>query len=187
METSPHPAATEHLPGFITAPGQTDVLMVILVGVLAASVLGFGVFFFRLHSLPEHIAHKSQKMQAEIVSVLCLISLFTHEHIFWIAGLVLALIELPDFGSPLNRIAGSAEKLAGFAPGEGDVAVPRDPLARAHAHDEPAKELAKEVAKEAAQPTEDRPDNEARRPGAVALPTLRPEPVAPKPRERIHA
>ena len=64
-------------------------------------------------------------MQAEIVAVLCLISLFTHMHIFWIIGLVLAMIELPDFGGPLNRIAGSTEKLAGFKPGEGDVDTPR--------------------------------------------------------------
>jgi hypothetical protein len=120
-----HPAAIEHLPMFITPPGETDVLMVVMAGILAVSVLGFGVFFFRLHSLPEHIAHKSDKMQAELVAVLCLISLFTHMHIFWIIGLVLAMIELPDFGGPLNRIAGSAEKLAGLKPGDGDLEVRR--------------------------------------------------------------
>ena len=43
------------------------------------------------------MAHKSQKLQFEIVAVLGLISLFTHMHIFWIAGLLLALIDLPDF------------------------------------------------------------------------------------------
>jgi len=120
-----HPVATEHLPFFITPPGETDVLMVTCAVILAVSVVGFGVFFFRLHSLPEHIAHKGDKIQAELVAVLCLISLFTHMHIFWIIGLVLAMIEMPDFGNPLKRIAGSAEKLAGLKPGEGDVEVPR--------------------------------------------------------------
>jgi hypothetical protein len=120
-----HPVAIEHLPMFITPPGDTDVLMVVTAVVLLAAVVGFGVFFLRLHSLPEHLAHKGDKMQAEIVAVLCLISLFTHMHIFWIIGLVLAMIELPDFGGPLNRIAGSTEKLAGFKPGEGDVDTPR--------------------------------------------------------------
>jgi len=120
-ETAVHPAATEHLPGFMTAPGETDVLMVVTAVILGLSVFGFGVFFFRLHSLPEHIAHKADKMQAEFVAVLCLISLFTHMHIFWIAGLVIAMIELPDFGTPLNRIAGSAERLAGLNPGDGDA------------------------------------------------------------------
>jgi hypothetical protein len=107
---------------FITPPGATDVLMVVLAVVLACVVVLFGVFFFRLHSLPERIAHKTHKVQLEIVSVLCLISLFTHMHIFWIAGLLLAFIDLPDFGSPLGRIAGSVEKMAGIAPDKGAAA-----------------------------------------------------------------
>ena len=127
-----HPVAVEHLPMFITPPGETDILMVTCAIILAVSVLGFGVFFFRLHSLPEHIAHKGDKLQAELVAVLCLISLFTHMHIFWIIGLVLALIEMPDFGTPLKRIAGSTEKLAGLKPGEGDFEVPRYAAADGH-------------------------------------------------------
>jgi hypothetical protein len=111
-----HPAATHHLPSFITTPGETDVLMVVMAVFLALSVLMFGVLFFWLHSLPERMAHRSHKLQFEIVAVLCLISLFTHMHIFWIAGLLLALIDLPDFGTPLSRIATSAEKIAGIEP-----------------------------------------------------------------------
>jgi hypothetical protein len=114
-----HPQATHHLPSFITAPGETDVLMVVTAVFLLGAVVGFGVLFLRLHALPEHIAHGSQKVQMELVSVLCLIALFTHMHIFWIAGLILAFIELPDFGHPLRRIAGSVEQIAGVAPGEG--------------------------------------------------------------------
>jgi len=125
MDSPAHPVATEHVPFFITPPGETDVLMIVLAFLLAFGVLGFGVFYFRLHSLPEHIAHKSKKIQADLVAVLCLVSLFTHMHIFWIIGLVLAFIEFPDFGTPLARIAGSAEKLAGFKPGEGDVDLPK--------------------------------------------------------------
>jgi hypothetical protein len=113
-----HPKAVEHLPMFITAPGDTDVLMVVMAWVLAFSVVAFGVLFFRLHSLPEHIAHKSHKVQMEIVSVLCLISLFTHMHIFWIVGLILAFIDIPDFGTPLQRIAGGVEKIAGVESAE---------------------------------------------------------------------
>jgi hypothetical protein len=118
MADAINPAATEHLPSFITAPGQTDVLMVVMSIVLVLAVLLFGVLFFRLHTLPERMAHKSQKLQFEIVAVLGLIALFTHMHIFWIIGLVLALIEFPDFGTPLRRIASSTEKLAGIRPGE---------------------------------------------------------------------
>jgi hypothetical protein len=119
-----HPAASHHLPAFITAPGQTDVLMVAMAIILLAAVLMFGILFLRLHSLPERIAHRSHKLQFEIVAVLCLIALFTHMHIFWVAALLLALIDLPDFGSSLSRIAGSAEKIAGITPNESAVEAP---------------------------------------------------------------
>ena len=109
-----HPTAPHHLPSFITPPGETDVLMVVMAAVLVASVLGFGILFLRLHTLPERIAHKGHKIQFEIVAVLGLIALFTHMHIFWIAGLLLALIDLPDFGTSLGRIATSTEKMAGI-------------------------------------------------------------------------
>jgi hypothetical protein len=128
-----HPKAAEHLPVFITAPGDTDVLMVVMAVILALCVVGFGVLFFRLHSLPEHIAHRSHKVQMEIVSILCLISLFTHMHIFWIAGLILAFIDIPDFGTPLQRIAGGVEKIAGAVPTDAefarDAAAGREPRA----------------------------------------------------------
>jgi hypothetical protein len=114
-----HPQATHHLPSFVTSPGETDVLMVVTAVFLLCAVIGFGVLFLRLHALPEHIAHGSHKVQMELVSVLCLIALFTHMHIFWIAALILAFIEIPDFGHPLRRIAGSVEKMAGVEPGEG--------------------------------------------------------------------
>jgi len=114
MSSSPHPAASHHFPAFITPPGETDVLMVVMGIILLLAILGFGILFFRIHSLPEQIAHKTQRVQLELVAVLGLISLFTHMHIFWVAGLLLALVELPDFGTPLGRIARSAEKIAGL-------------------------------------------------------------------------
>ncbi len=62
------------------------------------------------------MAHKSQKLQFEIVAVLGLISLFTHMHIFWVAGLLLAMIDLPDFGTPMRSIADSVERIADATP-----------------------------------------------------------------------
>ncbi len=124
-----HPAAPPHVPWFITAPGETDVLMVVTGIFLILAVLAVGNIFLRLHTLPERMAHKSQKLQFEIVAVLGLLALFTHQHVFWVAGLLLALVDLPDFGTPLRRIAGSTEKMAGIAPGEGNKAA--DDLQRA--------------------------------------------------------
>lgn len=89
-------------------------LLVVAAIVLVIAVLLLGVMFFWLHSLPERLGHK--KLQFEIVAVLGLISLFTHIHLFWVIGLVLALIDLPDFTTPLRRIAGSLEKMSGSEP-----------------------------------------------------------------------
>src|SRR6476660_3813744 len=97
-----HPAADDHLPSFIAAPGQTDVLFVITTILLIAAVLGIGVLYLRLHALPEQIAHRTRKVQMEIVAVLALLALFTHNHLFWIAGLILAFVELPDFSTPMR-------------------------------------------------------------------------------------
>ena len=124
MTPSLHPAAPHHLPAFIAAPGETDVLMTVMAVFLIIAVLAVGLLFLRLHTLPERMAHKSQKIQFEIVAVLGLLALFTHMHIFWVVGLLLALIDLPDIGWPLRRMAGSLEKLAGVAPGEGAAEVP---------------------------------------------------------------
>jgi hypothetical protein len=123
-----NPAAPHHLPSFITSPGETDVLMVIMGIFLAVAILMFGIIFLRLHTLPERVAHKSQKIQFEIVAVLGLIALFTHMHIFWVAGLLLALIDFPDFGNMMSRIAGSVEKIAGIKPDDGVAAIqPKEP------------------------------------------------------------
>jgi amino acid transporter len=116
MADSINPVATHHLPVFVTAPGETDVLMIVMAVILVLCVVAFGILFLRLHSLPERLAHKSQKIQFEIVAVLGLLALFTHIHAFWVAGLLLALIEVPDVGSFLGRIAGSVEKMAGIKP-----------------------------------------------------------------------
>lgn len=114
MPLTQHPAAAHHLPWFITAPGQIDILYVITAIILLGAVFGVGVFFFYLHSLPERLGHK--KLQFEIVAVLGLLSLFTHIHLFWVAALILALIDFPDFVTPLQRIAQGVEKLSGDKP-----------------------------------------------------------------------
>ena len=82
MNESLHPNAPHHLPGFITAPGDTDILMVVVGIVLIGAVLIVGNLYLRLHTMPERMAHKSQKLQFEIVAVLGMLALFTHIHLF---------------------------------------------------------------------------------------------------------
>lgn len=129
MSASQHPAASHHLPWFITAPGQTDVLSVITTLVMIATVFGIGVIFFRLHSLPERLGHK--KLQFEIVAVLGLLSLFTHVHLFWVAGLILALIDFPDVVTPLQRIARGVESIAKIEPPFEPERMPESEIMRA--------------------------------------------------------
>jgi hypothetical protein len=53
--------------------------------------------------------------------MLALLALFTHNHIFWIGALLIALVQFPNFSAPLASMARSLEKLAGGAPPEGAV------------------------------------------------------------------
>lgn len=136
MSETLHPAAPHHLPGFITAPGDTDILMVVMGIILLVAVLFVGNIYLQIHSLPERMAHKSQKLQFEIVAVLCLLALFTHNHLFWVIGLFLAMVDLPDFSTPLRSIAGSVQKMAGIAPDPD----PSEPPAEVTAHTTPENE-----------------------------------------------
>jgi hypothetical protein len=123
VSESLHPAAPHHLPAFITAPGDTDIFMVVVGIILVGSILMVGNFYLHLHTMPERMAHKSQKLQFEIVAVLGLLALFTHNHLFWVIGLLLAMVDIPDFGTPLRRIAGSVEKMAGVPPGDEETLI----------------------------------------------------------------
>nr|WP_028162469.1 hypothetical protein [Bradyrhizobium elkanii] len=143
MSDQIHPMAPHHLPFFITPPNEVDVLMVVMGIFLVAVVLWVGTLYWRLHSLPERMAHKSQKLQFEIVAVLGLLALFTHIHLFWVAALLLAMIDLPDFSTPLRSIAGSVEKIASAAADEGGAAKPEtkpDPAVPAASSETKARE-----------------------------------------------
>jgi hypothetical protein len=120
MEPLPglNPAAPHYLPAFVTVPGQSDWLMTAMTFFLFVVVISVGLLYLRIHALPEHMAHRTNKVQLQFVAVLGLLALFTHNHVFWIAALLLALVELPDLSTPLNSVARSLEKLSGR---EGDA------------------------------------------------------------------
>ncbi|MQW86970.1 hypothetical protein [Sinorhizobium saheli] len=131
MEQSLHPAAVDHLPPFITAPGQTDVLFNVMLVFVLLMIFLVGILYLRLHALPEHMAHGASKVQLQIVGALGLIALFTHNHLFWIAALLLAMVEFPDFSSPVRSMARSLAKIAGRdEETDGDVSEALEPEAR---------------------------------------------------------
>lgn len=115
MSAAMNPAAPHYLPVFITAPGESDIFLNGAAVFLVAAVLGLGSVYFRLHALPEHLAHKNaNKVQFEIVAVLALLGLFTHNNLFWVAALLLALVPIPDFHGPLANMADSLARMAGY-------------------------------------------------------------------------
>ncbi|MCO5064981.1 MAG: hypothetical protein M9924_11280 [Rhizobiaceae bacterium] len=116
MTAAMNPAAPHYLPVFITSPSESDLFLNGAAIFLVAMVLGLGSVYFRLHALPEHLAHKNaNKVQFEIVAVLALLGLFTHNNLFWVAALILALVPIPDFHGPLANMAASLARMAGYS------------------------------------------------------------------------
>lgn len=142
MTALPNPAATTHLPFFITPPGDTDVLFNITLVFVVACIILTGVIFLTIHSLPERMAHKSKKVLLDLIALLCLLALLTHEHLFWFAAIVLAFIDIPDFLTPVTRIAKSVETMAGQEVGDNpeDRAAPASPDAATAGRRGPQKE-----------------------------------------------
>ncbi len=125
MAQGMNPAAPHHLPVFITAPGQTDVFLVGSAIFLIVAIISLGSLYFRLHALPEHLAHgKASKLQFEVVAVLALLALFTHNTTFWVAALLLAIVPIPDLYGPLAAMAESLARMAGRRFWGGDAADP---------------------------------------------------------------
>ncbi len=118
-----------HLPFYMTPVGETDVLFAIVVVFVIGLIFLIGLFYFKLHALPEQLAHDSAQFQ--VVAILALLALFTHNNLFWIAALLLAAIRLPDFISPMTSVAASLKRLADAAdappPVIPDAAFPAPP------------------------------------------------------------
>ena len=106
-----HPLAPHSLPPFVGAADGSDPLFSAIIFIVIFAVLGVGVFYLKLHAIPEQLAHKHGNTQSQLIMVLALLALFTHNNIFWVAALILALLKLPDFLTPINSISESLKKL----------------------------------------------------------------------------
>ena len=115
-----HPLAPHSLPPFVGAADGSDPLFSAIVFIVILAVLGVGVFYLKLHAIPEQLAHKHGNTQSQLIMVLALLALFTHNNIFWVAALILALLKLPDFLTPINSISESLKKLT---PEEADTSA----------------------------------------------------------------
>ena len=115
-----HPLAPHTLPPFVGAADGSDPLFSAIIFIVILAVLGVGVFYLKLHAIPEQLAHKHGNTQSQLIMVLALLALFTHNNIFWVAALILALLKLPDFLTPINSISESLKKLT---PEEADTSA----------------------------------------------------------------
>lgn len=101
----------EHLPFFITGPGESDILFTAVTIALILIVIGFGALYFTIQAIPDRLVEGTSKAQMQLVGILGLISLFTMNNAFWIAALLLAAIRIPDIVTPFKSIARSLKKL----------------------------------------------------------------------------
>lgn len=112
MAEGTHAMAPEHIPAFLPGPDGHDPLFLGVALFVVLVVVFIGVIYFRLHALPEQMAHHRNHQQMQAVAILTLLALFTHNNLFWVAAIILAVFKFPDFLTPLNSIAQSLEKLS---------------------------------------------------------------------------
>ncbi|MEM9844387.1 MAG: hypothetical protein AAF965_06275 [Pseudomonadota bacterium] len=126
MSDQRHPLAPEHLPHYFAAADGSDFLFNLMIGFIVLIILGIGVAYFTLHSVPEHMAKKGNHTQLQLVTILGLLGLFTHNGLFWIAALILAAFRAPDVVGPLRSIAESLHHIARPQPMQPDAASKDD-------------------------------------------------------------
>ncbi len=107
--TTVHPMAPHHLPSFLPDAAGHDAMMNHMIIFVIVLVFALVTGFLLLHSLPEKLAHKVGATQLQIVGILGLLALFTHNNLYWVAALLLAVIQVPDYLTPLQRIADALE------------------------------------------------------------------------------
>lgn len=108
--TAPH---AFELPFYASAYGETDHLMVTCIWLLGIVLVLGGVFYLHLHSVPDRMAHKASHTQLQLIGILTLIALLTHNNIFWIAAIIIAALNPPDLMTPLQSMARSLQRMSG--------------------------------------------------------------------------
>jgi len=113
-----HPLAPDHIPSYVVQADGSDYLFTFMVVFTIGMILIVGVAYFALHSVPEKMAHKSNHPQFQLVGILALLALFTHNGLFWVAAILIAGFQIPDLAAPLRTIADAIRSLAPRQPDE---------------------------------------------------------------------
>ncbi|WP_170410536.1 hypothetical protein [Ruegeria atlantica] len=103
--------ATGHIPSYVTQADGSDFLLTFMFIFTVLVIVLIGVGYFTLHSIPEKIAHESNHPQFQLVGILALLALFTHNGLFWVAAILVAGFQFPDVAAPLRAIADAIRSL----------------------------------------------------------------------------
>ncbi|MCG7519471.1 hypothetical protein MHN28_07365 [Ruegeria sp. Ofav3-42] len=116
--------ATGHIPSYVTQADGSDFLLTFMFVFTVLVIVLIGVGYFTLHSIPEKIAHESNHPQFQLVGILALLALFTHNGLFWVAAILVAGFQFPDVAAPLRAIADAIRSLGNQ---RGDEPLPAEP------------------------------------------------------------
>jgi hypothetical protein len=122
-----HPMATGHIPSYVVAADGSDFLFTFMVFFTVILVLLIGVAYFTLHAIPEKMAHSSNHPQFQLVGILALLALITHNGLFWVAAILVAGFQIPDFGVHLRAITEAIGRLAPASGTPDRVRFPDEP------------------------------------------------------------
>ncbi len=106
-----HPMATGHIPSYVAQADGSDFLLTFMFIFTVLVIVLIGVGYFTLHSIPEKIAHESNHPQFQLVGILALLALFTHNGLFWVAAILVAGFQFPDVAAPLRAISDAIRSL----------------------------------------------------------------------------
>jgi len=107
-----NPMAPHFIPGYVPGADGSDPLMFWTGVGLLVVILLLGIGYLTLHSLPEHMATETNRAQFQLVSILAILALFTHNNLYWVAALVLAVVQIPDFVTPTKSMARSLARIS---------------------------------------------------------------------------
>nr|WP_233494751.1 MULTISPECIES: hypothetical protein [Ruegeria] len=122
--------ATGHIPSYVTQADGSDFLLTFMFVFTVLVIVLIGVGYFTLHSIPEKIAHESNHPQFQLVGILALLALFTHNGLFWVAAILVAGFQFPDVAAPLRAIADAIRSLGNQGNDVPAPATPSQPTAQ---------------------------------------------------------
>ena len=117
----------EHLPFYITGPGESDILFTAVTITLILVLIGFGALYFTIQAIPDRLVEGTSKAQMQLVGILGLISLITMNNAYWIAAILLAAVRIPDIVSPLKEIARARTQRTETVPAESPPEIASEP------------------------------------------------------------